>query len=72
MARPWRGHSSASRSAAGIIHLSANLDFHGIGQDARLDNHPLGYTLEPTSGFVRAKYRLADSTFWAGLGYALR
>ena len=55
---------------AGIIHLSANLDFHGIGQDSRLDRHPLGYTLEPTGGFVRAKYRLGDSTFWAGLGYA--
>jgi surface antigen Omp85-like protein len=55
---------------AGIIHLSANLDFHGIGQDSRLDRHPLGYTLEPTGGFVRAKYRLDDSTFWAGLGYA--
>jgi len=55
---------------AGITHLSVNLDFHGIGQDARLDNHPLRYNLEPTGGVVRAKYRLGDSTFWLGLGYA--
>jgi hypothetical protein len=55
---------------AGLTHLSANLDFHGIGQDARLDKHPLRYNLEPTGGVVRAKYRLGDSTAWAGLGYA--
>jgi outer membrane protein assembly factor BamA len=54
----------------GITHLSANLDFHGIGQDSLLDQHPLHYTLEPTGGVVRAKYRLGDSTVWAGLGYA--
>ena len=54
----------------GFTHMSANLDFHGIGQDARLDDHPLRYNLEPTGGVVRVKYRLGDSTFWAGLGYA--
>ncbi|HEY7542985.1 MAG TPA: BamA/TamA family outer membrane protein [Methylomirabilota bacterium] len=55
---------------AGITHLSANLDFHGIGQDALLDKHPLRYNLEPTGGVVRVKYRLGDTTLWAGLGYA--
>ncbi|MGH7305048.1 MAG: BamA/TamA family outer membrane protein [Candidatus Rokuibacteriota bacterium] len=55
---------------AGFTHLSVNLDFHGIGQDARLDDHPLRYNLEPTGGVVRVKYRLGDSTLWAGLGYA--
>jgi outer membrane protein assembly factor BamA len=54
----------------GFTHLSANLDFHGIGQDSRLNDHPLRYNLEPTGGVVRAKYRLGDTTFWAGLGYA--
>jgi outer membrane protein assembly factor BamA len=54
----------------GFTHMSTNLDFHGIGQDARLDDHPLRYNLEPTGGVARVKYRLGDSTFWAGLGYA--
>ena len=54
----------------GFTHMSTNLDFHGIGQDARLDDHPLHYNLEPTGGVARVKYRLGDSTFWAGLGYA--
>src|SRR5262245_11124260 len=52
-----------------FTHMSINLDYHGIGQDTRLDNHPLHYDLEPTGGVVRAKYRLGDTTFWAGLGY---
>ena len=55
---------------AGLTHLSVNLDFHGIGKDRLLDRHPLGYTLEPTGGVVRAKYRLGDSAMWAGIGYA--
>jgi outer membrane protein assembly factor BamA len=55
---------------AGIMHLSANLDFNGIGKDAFLERHPIQYNLEPTGGVVRAKYRLGDSTFWLGLGYA--
>ena len=54
----------------GIMHLSVNLDFHGIGDSRLLDDHPLRYTLEPTGGVVRAKYRLGDSAAWAGLGYA--
>jgi len=53
----------------GFTHLSANLDFHGIGQDTRLDEHPLRYNLEPTGGVLRAKYRLGQSAAWAGLGY---
>lgn len=54
----------------GFTHLSANLDFHGIGQDRRLNRHPLRYNLEPTGGVVRAKYRLGETPWWAGLGYA--
>ena len=54
----------------GFTHLSVNLDFHGIGHDRLLDEHPLGYNLETTGGVVRAKYRLGDSPLWAGLGYA--
>ena len=53
----------------GITYVSANLDFHGIGEGRRLDDHPLRYTLQPMGGVVRAKYRLGDSAAWAGLGY---
>jgi outer membrane protein assembly factor BamA len=55
---------------AGLTHLSVNLDFHGIGRDGRLDDHPLHYNLSPTGGVVRGKFRLGESTAWAGLGYA--
>ncbi len=53
----------------GVTVLSANLDFHGLGEDRRLDDHPLRYNLEPKGGVVRVKYRLGDSAAWAGLGY---
>ena len=54
----------------GVTYLSANLDFHGIGSDRRLDDHPLRYNLQPKGGVLRAKYRLGDTPAWAGLGYA--
>jgi outer membrane protein assembly factor BamA len=50
--------------------MSVNLDFHGIGQDRALDDDPLRYNLEPRGGLLRTKYRLGESTVWAGLGYA--
>jgi len=55
---------------AGFTHLSVNLDFHGLGQDSRLNDHPLHYNLEPTGGALRVKYRLGESPAWVGLGYA--
>jgi Outer membrane protein/protective antigen OMA87 len=58
------------QTQVGLTHLSANLDFHGIGQDRLLDRHPLRYNLEPTGGVVRVKYRLGETPLWAGLGYA--
>jgi hypothetical protein len=66
--RHWLGDRLETQ--VGITHLSANLDFHGIGQNRLLDEHPLRYNLEPTGGVVRAKYRLGDSRAWLGLGYA--
>ena len=30
----------------GVTYLHVNLDFHGIGDDRRLDDHPLRYTLD--------------------------
>jgi hypothetical protein len=58
------------QTQAGFVRLSANLDFHGLGQDSLLHDHPLRYNLEPTGGFLRANYRLGDSVTWAGLAYA--
>src|SRR5262245_19575197 len=55
---------------AGFTHLSVNLDFHGLAQDSRLNDHPLHYDLEPTGGALRVKYRLGGSPAWVGLGYA--
>jgi hypothetical protein len=66
--RHWLGDQLETQ--AGIVHVSANLDFHGIGQNRLLDEHPLRYNLEPTGGFLRAKYRLDDTRAWLGLGYA--
>ena len=58
------------QTQVGLTHLSANLDFHGIGKDRLLDDHPLRYNLEPTGGVIRVKYRLGDTRLWAGIGYA--
>lgn len=52
------------------IYASVNLDFHGIGADSKLENNPLRYNLEPKGGMVSAKYRLGETRYWAGLGYA--
>ena len=74
MGHPRRRRAPLARRSletqAGLTHLSANLDFHGIGRDSRLDKDPLRYNLEPTGGVLRAKYRLGESTAWVGLGYA--
>lgn len=48
---------------------SINLDFHGIGSNEELTDHPLAYNLKPIGGLVQAKYRLGASRAWIGLGY---
>jgi len=48
---------------------SINLDFHGIGADSVLNDHPLTYNLAPVGGIVRGKYRIHRSRTWIGLGY---
>jgi hypothetical protein len=58
------------QTQAGLAYASVNLDFYGIGQDRALDRHPLRYNLEPKGGVLRGRYRLGESTVWAGLGYA--
>ena len=59
------------QTLVGVVRASVNLDFYGIGKDNVLNDHPVSYTLEPVVGLVRAKYRLGNSKYWAGLGYAL-
>jgi hypothetical protein len=58
------------QTLAGFVHASVNLDFHGIGRDSELEDHPIRYTLEPTAGAAVGKYRLGDSHVWVGIGYA--
>jgi outer membrane protein assembly factor BamA len=48
-----------------------NLKYYGIGENPVLQDHPLTYNLEPLGGLVQAKYRIGQSRFWIGLGYAL-
>jgi len=58
------------QTVAGIVYASVNLDYFGIGDDPRLENHPLHYNLEPKGGMLQGKYRLGASRFWMGLSYA--
>lgn len=66
--RHWLGDRLETQ--AGFTHMSVNLDFHGIGKDGLLNDHPLHYTLEPTAVVLRGKYRLGNTAAWAGLAYA--
>jgi len=59
------------QTLAGFAYASVNLDYYGIGGNGLLKNHPLRYNLEPLGGMVQTKYRLGDSRWLAGLGYAL-
>jgi hypothetical protein len=54
----------------GAGYGSINLDFYGIG-DGRLNNHPLGYNLEPLGGLVDMRYRIARSPLRIGFAYAI-
>jgi outer membrane protein assembly factor BamA len=58
------------QTLTGFIYASVNLDFHGIGEDSVLRDHPLRYNLRPIGGAFIGKYRFGESRFWAGLGYA--
>jgi outer membrane protein assembly factor BamA len=58
------------QTLAGFVHASVKLDFHGIGHDSKLQDHPIRYTLEPTAGAAIGKYRLGMSRWWVGIGYA--
>jgi hypothetical protein len=64
-------HDNHFQTMVGVISASVNLDFHGVGDDARLKDDPLDYTIEPLGGMARLKYRFGESHVWAGIGYAL-
>jgi hypothetical protein len=49
-------------------YASAHLDFYGIG-DSVLQSHPLAYSISPTAGLVQGRYRLGNSSVWAGGRY---
>ncbi len=58
------------QTLAGVVYSSVNLDYHGIGEDSVLAEHPLRYNLEPKGGMLQTKYRIGDSRLWVGLSYA--
>jgi outer membrane protein assembly factor BamA len=66
--RHW--HDDRVQTLAALIYCSVNLDFHGLGHNDLLSEHPLRYTLEPKGGFTQGKYRLGISKIWVGLSYA--
>ena len=58
------------QTLAGFVYAPVNLDFYGIG-DGFLRENPLSYSITPTGGLLKAKYRLGEkSRWWAGLGYS--
>jgi len=65
--RNW--HDESVQTLVGGVYASVNLDFYGIGEDARLNDRPLRYNLEPKGGMLQGKYRLRESRFWMGLSY---
>jgi hypothetical protein len=50
-------------------YASANLDFYGVGQRSLFEDRPLRYTIAPTGGMAQGRYRLGDSSVWAGGRY---
>ena len=55
------------QTLVGFVYSSVNLNYYGIGDDPALANDPLRYTLKPTGGTVRAKYRVGDTRLRAQL-----
>jgi hypothetical protein len=65
--RHWR--NDRLKTIAGLIYMSANLDFFGVRDDALLDQG-LRYNLEPKGAVLKAQYRVGPrSRAWVGLGY---
>lgn len=58
------------KSLAAVMQASVNLDFYGVGRVPGLQDDPLSYTLETRLAVIQGRYRLGDTPWWAGLGYA--
>lgn len=64
----WRGGNLQTLVGGGDLALE--LELHGIGEDATLEDDPLEYRLE-TKGLVgEGRQRLGDSDFWFALRFA--
>jgi len=59
------------QSLVGGFDMSVNLDYHGIGSDASLENDPQRYNISADGAFLMGRYRLGNSRSWLGLGYLL-
>jgi hypothetical protein len=57
------------KTQVALVYASLNFDFFGLGDNPALRDRSLGYNLEPLGGMASAKYRIGNSSFWAGLGY---
>jgi len=58
------------QTLAGVVYAAVNLDYHGLGRNSELEEHPLRYQLAPKAAAVQARYRVGDTLVWAGLRYA--
>ena len=58
------------QTLTGAMYATINLDFYGTGEDSRLRNNPLHYTIQPAGGMLNTNYRLGNTPFKAGVGYA--
>jgi hypothetical protein len=57
------------QTLTGAMYASINLDFHGVGEDSRLHNNPLRYTIQPAGGMLNTHFRLGRTPLKAGVGY---
>ena len=59
------------KTMVGVINVSVNLDYYGIGRESALERKPQTYNLETLAGVAGVQYRLGDTRAWVGVSYAL-
>lgn len=59
------------KTVAAVMKASVNLDFYGVGRVPALQDAPLAYTMDTELALAQGRYRLGQSPWWIGLGYAL-
>jgi hypothetical protein len=73
----WGAYAADSRywlsdrlhTLVAAAYASAKLDFYGVGGDRLFRDDPLRYEIAPTGALAQGRYRLGDSSFWAGARY---